>query len=161
MFDRLKRTLDDINRQNNPRTETRNIENNNIQNNTQQESRTRRTNSITTEERESTVAEPALLFYKQLTSMSINEEPQLEQNISSGFVLLVHECASLQPIHKTEYDDIYIIYKYGFDMHTGQKINRKKDKYEEEKFIKIKPMSITSEHTQYEDNTPWIHPYWR
>ena len=48
MFDRLKRTLDDINRQNNSRTETRNIENNNIQNNRQQESRTRRTNSITT-----------------------------------------------------------------------------------------------------------------
>ena len=86
MFDRLERTLDDINRQSNPRTETRNTENNNIQNHRQQESRARRSHSITTEEREATVTEPPLLFYKQLTSMSINEEPQIEQNISSGSV---------------------------------------------------------------------------
>ena len=86
MFDRLERTLDDINRQSNPRTEARNTENNNhTQNNRQQESRIRRTNSTTTtEERETTVTEPPLPFYKQLTSMSINEEPQIEQNISSG-----------------------------------------------------------------------------
>ena len=51
MFNRLERTIDDINRQNNPRTENRNTENNNIQNNRQQENRTRRTNSITTEEK--------------------------------------------------------------------------------------------------------------
>ena len=43
------------------------------------------------------------------------------------------ECGSIQPIHKTQYDDIYIIYEYGFDMHTGQKVTRKKDKFEEEK----------------------------
>ena len=36
-------------------------------------------------------------------------------------------------------------------MHTGQKIDRKEDKFEEEKFIKIKPKSITSEHTRFED----------
>ena len=86
MFNRLNITLDDINRQNNLRTETRNLENNNIQNNRQPETQTRRNNSITTEERETTVAEPPLPFYKQLTSMSINEEPQIEQNISSGSV---------------------------------------------------------------------------
>ena len=84
MFHRLDRTIDDINRQNNPRTENRNTENTNIQNNRQQENRKRRTNSITTEERETTVVEPPLPFYKQLTSMSINEEPEIEQNISSG-----------------------------------------------------------------------------
>ena len=59
---------------------------NNIQNNRQQENRTRRTNSITTEERETTGVEPLLPFYKQLKSMSINEKPQIEQNISSGSV---------------------------------------------------------------------------
>ena len=36
MFNRLERTIDVINRQNNPRTENRNTENNNIQNNRQQ-----------------------------------------------------------------------------------------------------------------------------
>ena len=86
MFNRLEGTIDDINRQNNPRTENRNTENNNIQNNRQQENRTRRTNSITTEERETTVVEPPLPFYKQITSMSKNEEQQIEQNIRSGSV---------------------------------------------------------------------------
>ena len=86
MFNRLIRTLDDINRQNNLSTETRKLENNNIQNNRHPEDQTRRTKSITTEERETTVTEPPLPFYKQLTSMSINEEPQIEQNISSGSV---------------------------------------------------------------------------
>ena len=83
MFNRLERTIDDINRQNNPRTENRYTENNKIQNNRQQEKRSRRTNSIR-KERETTVVEPPLPFYKQLTSMSINEEPQIEQNINSG-----------------------------------------------------------------------------
>ena len=36
-------------------------------------------------------------------------------------------------------------------MNTGKRITRKKDKFEEEKFIKIKPKSITSDHTRYED----------
>ena len=94
VFDRLDKTLENLQRQNNFRTETeiipnnRNINNNNMhhnnnQNNRQQENRTRRTNSIMTEERETTVTEPPLPFYKQLTSMSINEEPQIEQSISS------------------------------------------------------------------------------
>ena len=61
------------------------------------------------------------------------------------------ECGSLHPIHKTEYDDIYILYEYGFDMNTGKKITRNKDKFEEEKFIKITPKSITSGPTRYED----------
>ena len=97
VFDRLDRTLENIQRQNNFRTENeklynnRNIDNNNIQhnnnqNNRQQENRTRRTNSITAEKRETTVTEPPLPFYKYLTSMSINEEPQIEQNICSGSV---------------------------------------------------------------------------
>ena len=96
VFDKLERTLDNINRQNNLRSEngnlnndrnsnTNNIQNTNTQNNRQQENRTR-SNSITTEERETTVTEPPLPFYKQLTSMSIHEEPQIEQNISSGSV---------------------------------------------------------------------------
>ena len=90
MFNRFERTINDINIQYNTRTENRNVENNNIQNN-RREIRTRRstpstTNSNTTEERETTVTEPPLPFYKQLTSMSINEEPQIEQNISSGSV---------------------------------------------------------------------------
>ena len=93
MFNRFERTINDINIQYNTRTENRNVENNNIQNN-RHEIRTRRstpstTHSNTTEpplttERETTVTEPPLPFYKQLTSMSINEEPQIEQNISSG-----------------------------------------------------------------------------
>ena len=102
VFDGLDKTLENFERQNNFRTETeiiqnnRNLDNNNIhhnnmhhnsnQNNRQQENRTRRPNSITTEERETTVTEPPLPFYKQLTSMSINEEPQIEQNTSSGSV---------------------------------------------------------------------------
>ena len=59
------------------------------------------------------------------------------------YPLVERECGLLQSIHKTEYDDIYIIYEYGFNMHTGQKVTRKKDKFEEEKFIKIKPKQIT------------------
>ena len=97
VFEKLERTLDNINRQNNLRSENGNpnndrnsntniIQNTNSQNNRQQENRTRRSNSITTEERETTVTEPPLPFYKQLTSMSIHEEPQIEQNISSGSV---------------------------------------------------------------------------
>ena len=97
VFDKLERTLNNNNRQNNFRSENgnsindrnlnnNNIQNTNIQNNRQQENRTRRSNSITTEERETTVVEPPLPFYKQLTSMSILEEPQIEQTISSGSV---------------------------------------------------------------------------
>ena len=67
------------------------------------------------------------------------------------FPLVERECGSLQPLHKTEYDDIYIIYEYGFDMHTGQKVTRKKDKFDDEKFIRIKPEQIISERTRYED----------
>ena len=101
VFHRPDKTLDNINRQTNLRTEkkeqlfnNRNIDNtvnenmqiNNRQYNRQQENRNRRTNSIATEERETTVVEPPLPFCKQLTSMSINEEPQIEQSISSGSV---------------------------------------------------------------------------
>ena len=60
------------------------------------------------------------------------------------YPLVERECGSLQPIHKTEYDDIYIIHEYGFNMHTGQKVTRKKDKFEE-KIMKIKPKQITSQ----------------
>ena len=70
------------NKHNNSRSSSRYTD----RNNSRQQSRTRRTNSITTEERETTVTEPPLPFYKKLTSMSINEEPQIEQNISSGSV---------------------------------------------------------------------------
>ena len=100
VFNRLDKTLDNINRQTNFRTENeqlfnhRNIDNianeniqtNNRQYNRQQENRNRRTNSITTEDRETTAVKPPLPFYKQLTSMSINEEPQIEQSNSSGSV---------------------------------------------------------------------------
>ena len=90
MFNRFERRINDINIQYSTRTENRNVEDNNIQRN-RHELRTRRstpstTNSNTTEEKETTVTEPPLPFYKQLTSMSINEEPQIEQNISSGSV---------------------------------------------------------------------------
>ena len=109
VINKLDRTLDNLQGQNNYRTEyehplhNRNQENpfhnrnhehttnENIQNtdrhsNQQQGNQNRRTNSITTEERETTVVEPPLPFYKQLTSMSINEDPQIEQNISNGSV---------------------------------------------------------------------------
>ena len=76
-----------------------------IQNNRQQENRTRRTSSITTEERETTVVEPPLPFYKQLTSMSINEEPQKERNISSGSVP-----TTIRPFHGT--DPAYTVEEY-------------------------------------------------
>ena len=37
-------------------------------------------------------------------------------------------------------------------MHTGLKVTRKEDKFEEEKFIKIKPQQIMSNaYTRYED----------
>ena len=36
-------------------------------------------------------------------------------------------------------------------MHTGQKVTKKKDKFDDEKFIKNKPKQIISEQTQYED----------
>ena len=36
-------------------------------------------------------------------------------------------------------------------MHTGQKVTRKKNKFDDEKFINIKPKQIISEHTRYED----------
>ena len=90
MFDKLEKTVNDMNTQNNRPLENRNTENNYLTNH-RQEIRTRvsnsqTTNSNTTEERETTVTEPPLPFYKQLTSMSINEEPLIEQNISSGSV---------------------------------------------------------------------------
>ena len=75
-------------------------------------------------------------------------------NITTRFEvypLVERGCGSLQPIHKTEYDDIYIIYEYGFDLHTGQKVTKKKDKFDDEKFIKIKPKQIISEQKRYED----------
>ena len=62
----------------------------------------------------------------------------------------VRECGSPRPIRKTKYDDIYILYKYGFDMDTGKEITKQKDKFEK-KIIKIKPKSIISDHTRYED----------
>ena len=67
------------------------------------------------------------------------------------FSLVERECGSLQPLHKTEFDDIYIIYEYGFDMHTGQKVTRKKDKFDDEKFIRIKPEQMISKRTRYDD----------
>ena len=75
------------------------------------------------------------------------------------FPLVERECGSLQPLYKTEYDDIYIIYEYGFDMHTGQKVTRKKDKFYDEKFIRIKPEQIISERTryEYEDSKQYCH----
>ena len=36
-------------------------------------------------------------------------------------------------------------------MHTGQKVTKKKDKFDDKKFIKIKPEQIISERTRYED----------
>ena len=116
VFDKLERTLDNINRQNNLRSvngnsnndrtsDNNSIQNNNIQNNRQQESRTRRSNAIATEERETTVTEPPLPFYKQLTSRSIHEEPQIEQNISSGSV-----STTIRPFDRT--DQAYTIEEY-------------------------------------------------
>ena len=101
----FNRTLDDINRRNNLRTETSNLENNNIQINRQPETQTRRIISTITEERETTVTEPPLPFYKQLPSMSINEEPQIEQNISSGSVPI-----TIRPFDGT--DPAYTVEEY-------------------------------------------------
>ena len=67
------------------------------------------------------------------------------------YPIVEHDCGSIQPLHKTEYDDIYIIYEYGFDMHTGQKVTRMKNKFVDEKFIKIASKEITSTLTRYED----------
>ena len=83
--------------------------------------------------------------------------------IATGFEvypLVDRECGSPQPLHKTEYDDIYTIYEYGFDMHTGQNVTRKKDKFDDEKFLKIKPKKI-SEHTRYgdEDNQQYYYGF--
>ena len=74
MFEKPNRTLENINRDNNVGTEIRDTETNSIQSNRQSENHTRRSTSVTKEERETTVTEPPLPFYKQLTSMSINGE---------------------------------------------------------------------------------------
>ena len=77
------------------------------------------------------------------------------------YPLVERECSSLQPIHKTEYDDNYIKYEYGFYMQTVQKVTRKNDKIEEKKIIKIKPKQITSEHTRNKDeeNTQYYYGF--
>ena len=75
-------------------------------------------------------------------------------NIATRFEvypLVERDCGSLQLIHKTENDDIYIIYEYGSDMNTGQKVTKKKTKFVDEKFIKIKSKPILSEQTRFED----------
>ena len=109
MFNRFERTINDIKIQYNTRTENRNVEDNNIQYN-RHKIRTRRStpstaNSNTTEERETTVTETPLPFYKQLTSMSINEEPQIEKNISSGSVPM-----TIRPFDGT--DPAYTVEEY-------------------------------------------------
>ena len=86
----------------------------------------------------------------------IQEKIKLNKTASKAtrfeiYPIVEHECGSIQPLHKTEYDDIYIIYEYGFEMHTGQKVTRKKDKFDDKKFIKITPKEITSTLTRYED----------
>ena len=75
------------------------------------------------------------------------------------YPLVERKCGSIQPIHKTEYNDIYIIYEYGFDMHTGQKVTRKKDKFDDEKYMKIKPKQKISEQKWYEgeDNKQYYY----
>ena len=75
------------------------------------------------------------------------------------YPLVERQCGSLQPVHKTEYDDIYIIHEYGFNMKTGQKVTRKKDKFGKEKYIRIQPKQITSQHTRYEDEENKQHYY--
>ena len=105
MFDKLNKTLEDINRQSNIRIETRDTEKNSIQKNRQSEIQTRRNTSITTGERETTVTEPHLPIHKQLASMSINEEPQIEQNVSSGSVP-----TRVRPIEGT--DPAYTVEEY-------------------------------------------------
>ena len=74
------------------------------------------------------------------------------------YPLAERERGSLQSIHKTEYDHIYIIYEYGFNKHTGQKVTKKKDKIDEKKFIK-KPKQIISEQTRYEDKKHYYYGY--
>ena len=105
MIDRLNKTLEDINRQNNVRREIRDTETNGIKNNRQPENQPGRNTSITTEEKKTTVTEPPLPFYKQFTSMSINEEPQLEQSISSGSVP-----TTIRPFDVT--DPVYTVDEY-------------------------------------------------
>ena len=76
VFHKLERKLDNINRQNNLKSEngnsnndrnsnSNNLQNTNIPNNRQKENRIRRSNSITIEERETTVTDSPLPFYKQ------------------------------------------------------------------------------------------------
>ena len=61
------------------------------------------------------------------------------------------ECGSARPIHRTEYDNIYVLYEYGFDMNKGKKKTKKKGKFEDKKFIKLKRKSITADHSRYEN----------
>ena len=46
-------------------------------------------------------------------------------------------------------------------MHTGQKVTKKKGKFDDEKFIKIKPEQIISEQTRYEfeDNKQYYYGF--
>ena len=72
-------------------------------------------------------------------------------NISFNYIANPPLQKKIEDMHKTKYDDIYVIYEYGFKMHTGQKVTKKKNKFDDEKFIKIKPKQIISEKTRYED----------
>ena len=52
-------------------------------------------------------------------------------NIATRFEIfptVAHESGSPKPIHKTEYDDIFIPYENGFDMNTGKLITKQKYK---------------------------------
>ena len=54
------------------------------------------------------------------------------------YPLVERERGSLRPIRKTEYDDIYILYEYGFDMNTGKKTNSWKRQIRRRKIYKNK-----------------------
>ena len=90
---------------------------------------------------------PRTRFYKRI-------KHNIKTQIATRFEVYQkteHECGSHRPIHKIEYDDIYILYENVFDMNNGKEITKHKEKFENERIIKIKPESITSDHTRYED----------
>ena len=71
------------------------------------------------------------------TARMVQEHNRTKKTIMNGtksqiatrfkiFPTIARECVAPRPIHKTEYNDIYILYEYGFHMNTGKEITKHK-----------------------------------
>ena len=99
-YDQIKQTITEFNTQHNQRNETnaqnrRKTERTEISDNRQQRSEN-------TEIQNNSITEPPLPFYEQLTSMSINEEPQIETSSSNGSVPTIKPFDGTDPGYTVE-----------------------------------------------------------